>query len=336
MSHQHGRVVVAGASGFVGRALVASYRNAGRKVDLVGRRESTTWADSDALATLVDGASVVVNLAGKSVNCRYGAQNRAEILRSRVETTSALAKAIARAENPPPLWINASTATIYRHAMDRPQTESSGELGTGFSVDVARAWEHALFSPALPHTRRVALRMAIVLGDGSALRPLVMLTKLGLGGPQLDGPWPVSRRRRAAGTGHDPGSSGGNQRFSWVHLDDVVRVHRWLEEHPEIDGAVNLTSPHPETNRELMAHLRRILRRPVGLPAFRWMLELGTWVLRTETELVLKSRWVLPERLQAAGYRFEHAHLGAALASILTTSENDPSVRGLPPAPAAG
>jgi NAD dependent epimerase/dehydratase family enzyme len=258
-----------------------------------------------------------VNLAGRSVNCRYGPDNRAEILRSRVETTAALGEAIARAERPPALWVNASTATIYRHAMDRPQTESTGELGAGFSVSVARAWEEALDAANTPSTRRVALRMAIVLGDGSALRPLAALTRLGLGGPQCDGEWPVSRRRREAGTAHDPGSRGGDQRFSWVHLDDVVHVHHWLEAHPEIDGPVNVSSPYSETNRELMAHLRRILRVPIGIPLQRWMLELGTAVIRSETELVLKSRWVLPEKLQNAGFRFEHERLDAALASIL-------------------
>lgn len=312
-----GRVVVAGASGFVGRRLVASYREAGRQVDLIGRRELTTWRDPAAIAALVDGAATVVNLAGRSVNCRYGPANRAEILRSRVETTTAIGEAIAAAAQPPSLWINASTATIYRHAMDRPQTESTGELGTGFSVSVARAWESAFDAADTPATRRVALRMAIVLGDGSALTPLAAMTRLGLGGPQCDGPWPISRARRAAGTGHEPGSRGGDQRFSWVHLDDVVRVHHWLENQPAISGPLNVSSPNPETNRELMAHLRTVLGVPFGIPLQRWMLELGTWVIRSETELVLKSRWVLPERLEQAGFRFEHPHLDAALASIL-------------------
>ncbi len=331
-----GRVVVAGASGFVGQALVASYRAAGRPVDLVGRREATTLQSPAALAAIVDGAATVVNLAGKSVNCRYGPANRAEIMRSRVETTTAIATAIAAAEHPPALWINASTATIYRHAMDRPQTESTGDIGTGFSVSVARAWEEAFFARDLPRTRRVALRMAIVLGDGSALRPLGMLTRLGLGGAQHDGSWPVSARRRAAGTEHLPGSRGGAQKFSWVHLDDVVRVHHWLEGRADVDGVLNVSSPNPESNRELMAHLRRILRRPLGLPAYRWMLELGTWALRTETELVLKSRWVLPQRLEALGFRFAHEHLAEALASILKPGQSDPKPSSLPPAPAAG
>lgn len=312
-----GRVVVAGASGFVGQRLVASYRAAGRHVDLIGRREATTWHDPAAIAALIDGASTVVNLAGRSVNCRYGPANRAEILRSRVDTTTALGEAIAAASQPPALWINASTATIYRHAMDRPQTESSGEIGSGFSVSIARAWEAALDAAATPATRRVALRMAIVLGDGSALTPLATMTRLGLGGAQCDGPWPISRSRRAAGTEHVPGSRRGEQRFSWVHLDDVVRVHHWLEHQPTIRGPLNVSSPHPETNRELMAHLRRVLRVPFGIPLQRWMLELGTWVIRSETELVLKSRWVLPERLEQAGFQFEHPHLDAALANIL-------------------
>lgn len=331
-----GRVVIAGASGFIGQALVASYRAAGRHVDLVGQREATTWQNPAALAAIVDGAATVVNLAGKSVNCRYGPANRAEIMRSRVETTTALATAIAAAEHPPVLWINASTATIYRHAMDRPQTESTGDIGTGFSVSVARAWEEALFAAELPRTRRVALRMAIVLGDGSALRPLAKLTTFGLGGAHHDGPWPISARRRAAGTEHVRGSRGGTQRFSWVHLDDVVRVHQWLESQPDVDGVLNVSSPHPESNRDLMAHLRRVLRRPVGLPAYRWMLEFGTWALRTETELVLKSRWVLPERLQALGFRFAHEHLGEALSSILTPGKSESPRGGLPPALAAG
>jgi len=331
-----GRVVVAGASGFVGSRLVASYRAAGRTVDLVGRREATTWRDPEALSALVDGAVTVVNLAGRSVNCRYGSANRDEIVRSRVETTAALGAAIAAAAHPPALWINASTATIYRHAMDRPQTESSGELGTGFSVSVARAWEDALAAAETPATRRVALRMAIVLGDGSALTPLVALTRLGLGGAQCDGPWPITRARRSAGTGHETGSRGGAQRFSWVHLDDVVRVHHWLESQPTINGPINVTSPNPETNRELMGHLRRALRVPIGIPMPRWMLELGTAVIRSETELVLKSRWVVPERLEEAGFQFEHVHLDAALASILTPTRPRADSGSLPPASSAG
>ena len=176
------------------------------------------------------------------------ARNKAEIFRSRLETTAELGRALARAEQPPPLWLNASTATIYRHADDRPQTEADGELGSGFSVEVATRWEETFFAAARPGVRQVAMRTAITLGNGSALTPLVMLTRFGMGGPQLGGK-----------------SGGGRQRFSWIHLDDVFRAMRFLETSP-LDGPVNFSSPHPSTNREVMATLRRVLGVPIGIP----------------------------------------------------------------------
>jgi NAD dependent epimerase/dehydratase family enzyme len=312
------RVVVAGASGFIGRRLVAHFRERGDEVMTLGRSGAdVTWADPVGITRVLDGAEVLVNLAGKSVNCRYTAANRAEIIRSRVETTRELAAAIAACDRPPALWINASTATIYRHAEDRPMGERSGELGTGFSVDVARAWEGAFFEAELPHTRRVALRIAIVLGDGGVLVPLARLVRFGLGGAQVDGPWPSTAARRRAGTQHEFGARGGRQRFSWVHLDDVLGVVEFLRRRPDIHGVVNVSSPHPTDNRTLMRTLRRVLRVPFGLPASRWMLEIGSALIRTETELVLKSRWVVPERLDAAGYRFRHPELEPALRSLL-------------------
>lgn len=319
-----GRVVVAGASGFIGARLVESFRAEGSTVSVIGRgRADARWGDEDAILALIDGADLLVNLAGKSVNCRYGPRNRAEIRRSRVETTQELARAVRRASAPPPLWINSSTATIYRHADDRPMTETDGEIGSGFSVGVATAWEDAFFADDLPGTRRVALRIAIVLGDGGALIPLLRLARFGLGGPQLDGRWPISRARRAAGTAHDTGSRGGRQRFSWVHLDDVIGTIRFVRDHPELEGAINVSAPEPTDNRGFMRTLRYAIGMPVGLPAPRWLLEIGMFALRTETELVLKSRWVLPERLLTAGYRFEHPALDPAIRQIITD-------RGLP------
>jgi hypothetical protein len=313
-------VVVAGASGFMGRRLVAERRRAGEDVRTIGRADSdAVWGDTAAITALVDGADLVVNLAGRSVNCRYTAANRAEIVRSRVETTDELARAIAAASSPPPLWLNSSTATIYRHADDRPQTEVEGELGEGFSVEVAKAWERAFFEPDLPGVRRVALRTAIVLGRGSVMIPLTRLTRLGLGGAQLDGRWPGTRARIAAGVHHRfrPTSSGGRQRFSWIHLDDVLAAIGFLREHEELDGVVNLSAPGVSENRTLMRELRRALHVPVGLPAPRWMLELGTFAIRTETELVLKSRWVEPQRLTDAGFVFRHTDLGTTIRGIL-------------------
>jgi len=311
-------VVIAGASGFIGQHLAAAWRARGARVSEIGRSgPDARWGDTAAITALLEGADLLVNLAGKSVDCRYGPANRAEIMRSRVETTRELREAVLACAAPPRLWMNSSTATIYRHAEDRPMTESTGEIGSGFSVDVATSWEREFFAGDLPDTRRVALRIAIVLGDGSALVPLMGLARAGLGGPQLDGPWPATRARVAAGTHHRQGAGGGRQKFSWIHVDDVLGAMDWLREHDEVDGVVNLSSPNPSDNRTMMGIVRRAVGMPVGLPATRWMLELGTAVLRTETELVLKSRWVLPERLVEGGYEFAHPHLDEAVKQIV-------------------
>ena len=311
-------VVIAGASGFIGQHLAAAWRARGARVSEIGRSgPDARWGDTAAITALLEGADLLVNLAGKSVDCRYGPANRAEIMRSRVETTRELREAVLACAAPPRLWMNSSTATIYRHAEDRPMTESTGEIGSGFSVDVATSWEREFFAGDLPDTRRVALRIAIVLGDGSALVPLMGLARAGLGGPQLDGPWPATRARVAAGTHHRQGAGGGRQKFSWIHVDDVLGAMDWLREHDEVDGVVNLSSPNPSDNRTMMGIVRRAVGMPVGLPATRWMLELGTAVLRTETELVLKSRWVVPERLVDGGYEFVHPHLDEAVKGIV-------------------
>ncbi|WP_413600114.1 epimerase [Curtobacterium sp. Curtsp57] len=312
-----GRAVIAGASGFVGRYLQDAFREEGYDVVTIGRTGDAVWGNTLRIRELVDGAAIVVNMAGKSVNCRYGRRNRAEIVRSRVDTTLELAEAIRTSEHPPSLWVNASTATIYRHADDRPQDEATGELGEGFSVGAARAWEDAFFGTDLPGTRRVALRMAIVLGDGSALVPLIRLAQAGLGGPQYDGAWFPTPARLAAGTYHHDRHTRGRQRFSWVHIADVLGSIRFIRDHDDIDGVVNVTSPNPSDNRTVMATIRDAVGRRFGLPTWRWMLEIGSLAIRTETELVLKSRWVVPTRLVEAGYEFRYPLLRGALANII-------------------
>jgi NAD dependent epimerase/dehydratase family enzyme len=311
-----GRAVLAG--GFIGAVLQRELVAEGYEVALIGRAlPAVSWRDEAAIDAVINGASLVINLAGKSVNCRYTERNREEIRRSRVETTRVLAQSIARVPSPPALWLNSSTATIYRHAEDRPQTESSGEIGTGFSVSIATDWEDAFFEGQLPATRRVALRMAIVLGRGGALAPLERVARLGLGGTQHDGWWFRSlfgsAARRRAGVWHEKRGTKGLQKFSWVHIDDVVGIVRFIRDRPNIEGVVNVSAPEPSDNRRLMALLCRNVGAPVGLPAFRWMLEPAMWALRTESELILKSRWVLPERLQNAGYVFRHDTLEHAL-----------------------
>lgn len=323
MTTHTGRVVIGGASGFMGQTLAPRFRAAGREVITIGRSGSDlTWDDTVGIAAAVDGAELVIGMAGKSVNCRYNEANRAEVFRSRLDTTATLSEAIRNAANPPRLWVNSSTATIYRHAMDRPQTESTGELGTGFSVEVAKAWEEALFADDLPHTRRVALRSAIVLGDGGVYGTLRKLTKIGLGGANWDGWWPVSKARVTAGTAHYPGSKRGEQRFSWIHLEDVARIIEFVEDHEELEGPINACAPNPSDNRTFMRTVRKVLDTPFGPPMPRWMSELGAIMLRTETELILKSRWVVPETLLAAGFEFRHPHLEAAIRSsdALTSS----------------
>lgn len=309
-----GRVVIGGSTGFMGRYLLPRLRAEGREVVTISRSGADIrWGDQVEIDRAVDGASLVIGLAGKSVNCRYTPENRAEIFRSRLDTTGSLSTAITRASAPPALWVNSSTATIYRHAEDRPMTESTGEIGTGFSVEVAKAWEKALFADDLPETRRVALRSTIVLGHGGVLEPLRNLARLGLGGPQYDGRWPVSAARRAAGTGHVFGARRGLQRFSWVHIEDVARIIDFLERTPTLDGPVNAASPNPVDNVEFMETVRRVLGARLGPPMPRWMLELGAIGIRTETELILKSRWVLPEKLTAAGFEFRYPDLEAAV-----------------------
>ncbi len=311
------RVVIAGASGFMGGYFTSALREQGHEVAHIGRSAPVRWGQSAAMTDLLEGADLLVNLAGKSVNCRYGPGNRAEIRRSRVDTTRELADAVRACEHPPALWVNSSTATIYRHAEDRQMTEHDGELGEGFSVEVAKAWEAAFFAGELPGIRRVALRSAIVLGRGGALTPMLGLARFGLGGPQLDGHWFPTKARLAAGTFHRFRSRGGRQRFSWIHVADVLGIILFLAEHPELDGVFNASSPNPVDNRALMRTIRRVLGIPRGLPAFRWMTELGAIAIRTETELILKSRWVVPERLSEAGFRFEYPQLEQALRQIV-------------------
>ncbi|MDQ0661652.1 uncharacterized protein (TIGR01777 family) [Arthrobacter ulcerisalmonis] len=292
-------VVVAGASGFIGTYLRRRFQQDGWTVRTIGRRDggstAACWDDGASMTRVLNGASLVVNLAGRSVSCRYNQRNRAVILDSRVATTQALGRAIARCQEPPSTWLNASTGTIHRNARDRPQSESDGELGSGFSVEVARAWEDALEAAATPETRKVPLRIAIVLGrGGGALAPFANLARLGLGGHMGDG----------------------NQKFSWIHVEDLYRSVRFLHARSDISGPVNVASPDVVSNREMMRLVRRAYSVPFGLPTPAWLLRAGAVLIRTETELVLKSRWVQPQKLLDAGFVYSHPELGGAVLQI--------------------
>ena len=292
-------VVLAGASGFIGRYVRSRFEQDGWAVRTIGRKgagsSSASWNDDDALTRVLNGADLLVNLAGRSVYCRYSARNRTSILESRVRTTEALGRAIARCQEPPSTWLNASTGTIYRDARDRPQSENDGEPGTGFSVDVARAWETALDAAATPETRKIPLRISIVLGPGGgALRPFANLARLGLGGHMGDG----------------------NQKFSWIHVEDLYRCMRFLHARTDITGPVNVASPDVVSNHELMRLVRRAYGKRFGVPTPAWLLRAGAVLIRTETELVLKSRWVLPQKLLSAGFIYRQPELGGALQQV--------------------
>jgi uncharacterized protein (TIGR01777 family) len=249
-----------------------------------------------AWAAELDGSDLVVNLCGRSVNCRYTEANRREIYASRLESTRVLGEAIELCQEPPQLWINSSSATIYRHAEDREMTETGGEIGDGFSVDVCQRWETALNEARTPHTRKVALRSAMVLGrdEQSVFQVLSNLTRRGLGGTL--GP--------------------GTQYVSWLHEADFAGIIDWIWEHNELVCPVNACAPNPVRNRELMRVLRNAYGMRIGLPAMRWMLEVGAVFLGTETELVLKSRRVMPERLLVSGYEFRFSEIGAAVEDL--------------------
>jgi len=289
-------VVIAGATGFIGSYFRRRFADEGWQVRTVGRDASAHahWNDDGAITKVLDGAELLVNLAGRSVNCRYNERHKREILDSRVLTTRALGRAVAACAEPPRTWINSSTGTIYRHAEDRPQSEESGELGSGFSVDVARAWEDELAAAVSPATRKVPLRIAIVLGAGGVMSPLQNLARFGLGGHM--GP--------------------GTQKFSWIHVEDLFQVALFIHAHGELTGPINAASPYPVNNRELMALVRQSLGTPFGVPTPAWLLEAGALLIRTQTELVLKSRWVEPRKLVDAGFVFEYPSLAGALNEI--------------------
>ncbi|NNC89301.1 MAG: TIGR01777 family protein [Akkermansiaceae bacterium] len=301
------KIVIAGANGFLGRAAGRHLLEAGHEVvGLVrhaggvapGVRE-VAWdgATAGAWASELEDAGALINLAGRSVNCRYSARHRAEILASRVDSTRILGDAIALCRRGPELWINASTATVYRHAEDRPQGEYGGDIGEGFSVQVALAWEKAFFGARVPgKVRKVALRTSLVLGreKGTVFDYFWKIARYGLGGKM----------------------GGGRQMVSWIHAEDFCRLLEWVLRREDVEGILNVAAPGAVPNREFMATMRAAAGRRVGLPAARWMLEIGAWALRSESELLLKSRWVAPVRLENEGFRFRWPALPAAIADL--------------------
>jgi uncharacterized protein (TIGR01777 family) len=298
------RIVIPGGSGQVGTILARAFHAEGHEVVVLSRRpqpQACSWrmiqwdgATPGDWRGAIDGADVVINLAGRSVNCRYNAANRREILESRVRSTRIVGEAIASATRPPRVWLQASTATIYAHRYDGANDERTGVLGGEepnapatwrFSIDVARAWERAFDEARTPSTRKVSLRSAMTLSPdaGGVFDALLGLVRHGLGGRAGDG----------------------RQFMSWIHYEDFVASVRWLIDRHDVDGIVNVAAPNPLANAEFMRLLRRAWGTRFGLPARPWMLEIGAVFMRTETELILKSRRVVPGRLLEHGFAFK-------------------------------
>ena len=305
------KIILAGGSGFLGRALAAYFIRVGHAVTVLSRSprapdsgaHEMLW-DADTLGDWcreLEGAAAVINLSGRSVNCRYHKRNRRLIMESRIRSTRIIGEAIAKCKSPPPVWLNASTATIYQHTYGSAWDENGNTCGTPeagdeFSVKVAREWERSLNEAQTSGTRKVALRAAMVLGsDKNSVFPMLCrLAKFGLGGKMGDG----------------------RQFVSWIHQLDFCRAVEWLIARDDLSGPVNICSPNPVSNAEMMNIFRGVMGMPIGLPANRWMLEIGAFVLRTETELTLKSRRVIPRCLIESGFNFQFPSIRQALEDL--------------------
>ncbi|MGN6555427.1 MAG: TIGR01777 family oxidoreductase [Verrucomicrobiota bacterium] len=311
MKPERCKIILSGGSGFLGQTLATWFAARNYAVVVITRspRHQTgpirdvfwdgktvrQWAEE------LEGAVAVINLAGRSVDCRYHARNRKEILDSRIDSTRAVGEAIRRCKTPPRVWINASTGTIYGHTFEMPMDEAgaiwaSPEAKDEFSIDVAKAWEAAFNEAETPLTRKITLRMAMVLGTtGNSVFPMLRrLARLGLGGKMASG----------------------RQFVSWIHHEDFCRAIEWLIDHENFSGVVNVAAPNPLSNREMMRIFRRVSGVPIGLPAPLWLLEIGTFMLRTETELVIKSRRVIPKRLEDAGFTFRFRKMEEAVRAL--------------------
>jgi uncharacterized protein (TIGR01777 family) len=299
------KIIIAGGTGFLGTSLANHYSKQDTQIIILTRGKSKikggiqyeNW-DGKTIGSwikVIDNSDVVINLNGKSVDCRYTKKNKSLIYSTRLESTNILGQAILQFNTPPKLWINSASATIYRHSVDKEMDEYAGEFGEGFSIDVCQKWEAAFNQFELNNTRKVILRTGIVLGkSGGPMKPLKMLAKLGFGGKQ----------------------GSGEQYVSWLHEDDFVNIIDFIASNQDINGAYNITAPTPLPNSDFMKAIRHALKIRVGISMPRWLLELGAIIIGTETELILKSRRVVPTKLLEAGYHFKFKEINKALFNL--------------------
>lgn len=300
------KLIIAAGTGFLGQVLVRHFKNKFEEIVILTRGKSQIidgikYVNWDARTfsgweNELEQATVLINLAGKSVDCRYTQKNKKEILLSRIESTKILNEAVLKCKKPPKHWLNSSTATIYRFSLDKQMDEKEGEIGNNFSINVALSWEKAFFKTETPNTIKTALRTSIVLGKkGGAFIPLKALTKIGFGGKQ----------------------GKGNQFVSWIHEDDFANAIDFIVE-KEIAGVINIVSPNPIPNIDFMKKLRKAVGFLFGIPLNTFFLEIGSFFIRTETELVLKSRNVVPKRLLEKGFTFKYENIDTAFQNLLS------------------
>lgn len=299
------KIIIAGGSGFIGRELANYFKNKYHVIVLTRgnykNENGITFMNWDAKslgnwATELEGAEALINLTGKSVNCRYNEANKVEIYASRLNSTAILGEAIKQCKQKPKVWINAASGTIYRNEFEKPNTETNGIIGEGFSVDVCQKWEQMFYSFSFKEVRQINLRIAIVLQkDKSVMIPFKKLAKFGLGGK----------------------AGNGNQMFSWIHIDDFCRAINHFINHQKSIGTYNLASPNAVTNANFMQKIREKLNMPIGINQPKWLLEIGAWLIKTETELILKSRWVYPEKLINEGFKFHFEKMEETINTLI-------------------
>ena len=304
------KIILTGASGFLGQKLiefltqhlpdteiVAISRN--KPVTLLKNARFVAWDGKtlDSWQQEFEGATAVINLAGKSVNCRYNEKNKNDIMQSRLITTKLVGEAIEACKNRPEVWMNAASATIYQHTEDVPNTEESTKIGTGFSVEVCKAWEGAFNAFNHLGIRQIALRTTIVIGkNGGVTKPLKVLTRLGMGGKM----------------------GSGKQQFSWIHEEDFCRIILHFLNNNTCKGAYNMAAPNPVTNKVLHQNIRKALGVPFGIPQPKFLLEFGAMLIGTETELILKSRYVISKRLKEEGFEFQFPTIDLCLKDVFS------------------